>query len=162
MTQPFCFIQKSFTSIWLKCKNPQQPDTLARIFCSWKDQFISKRFYHSFCTIGCSKIIIENQIFSEKEGFWLILLCVQPFCLSFLRNIEIFLHISDNTCFLLLMHYFLSNAFNYSTAQHLPLAPLWQKIMIFYTAYLGPYIFVLCVSMFLLGGRGLGCREAGS
>lgn len=162
MTQPFCFIQKSFTSIWLKCKNPQQPDTLARIFCSsGKDQFISKRFYHSFCTIRVFKNSYGKSNILRKRRFLTDFALCSAF-LSILRNIEIFLHISDNTCFLLLMHYFLSNAFNYSSAQHLPLAPLWRKIMIFYTAYLGPYIFVLCVSMFLLGGRGLGCREAGS
>lgn len=58
------------------------------------------------------------------------------------------------------MHYFLSNVFDYNTTLHLPLAPLWQNIMIFYAAYLCPEILAF-PCMFVLKGR-LGFREAGN
>lgn len=87
-----------------------------------------------------------NQIFSGREGPDFVL-CSAFLCLSTLRSTEKFLHISDNTYARHLMHYFLSNAFDYSTMWHLLLAPPWQKIMVFYTVYLMSRDICLCVCL---------------
>lgn len=102
-----------FANVWVKRKNPQQPATLARIFRpSGKDQLPSKRFDH---TLWATRVFRNNHGRSNilrKRRFWLILLCSAFLCLSILRSIEVFLHISDDTCAPLLMHYFLTNAFD--------------------------------------------------